>query len=316
MTTMTNVSPPPKPYSAAIFRPLPITLLACLVTAAGLGCKQEASSTSVQPKPEVEVMEVVQKDVPIYTEWIGTTNGMENAKIRAQVKGFLFSRHYREGAFVKKGSLLFEIDPQKFQADLDKAKGDLARAQAQLGKTELDVQRDTPLVKGGAVSQKELDDDIQANLAARASVVGAKAVVATLWATGVAASPLGKALGMETDRAGRVFVQPDLGTALVYAGYIGGAVESVIMRCMDVMLAIPGLLFAIGIVALLGPGLTQTYETPDLLAEAGVKYIGDWVWDDEPAEISTIHCPPSTAPPTASAGTRRTRAAATTSRTT
>jgi membrane fusion protein, multidrug efflux system len=174
LTTM--ASSPPKPYSAAMLRPLPITLLVCLVTAAGLGCKQEASST-VQPKPEVEVMEVVQKDVPIYSEWIGTTNGMENAKIRAQVKGFLFSRHYREGAFVKKGSLLFEIDPQKFQADLDKAKGDLARAQAQLGKTELDVQRDTPLVKAGAVSQKELDDDIQANLAARASVVAAKAVV-------------------------------------------------------------------------------------------------------------------------------------------
>ena len=177
MTAMTRISPPPKPYSASMLRPLPIALLVCLVTAAGLGCKQEASSTSVQPKPEVEVMEVVQKDVPIYTEWIGTTNGMENAKIRAQVKGFLFSRHYREGAFVKKGSLLFEIDPQKFQADLDKAKGDLARAQAQLGKTELDVQRDTPLVKGGAVSQKELDDDIQANLAARASVAAAKAVV-------------------------------------------------------------------------------------------------------------------------------------------
>ena len=176
MTTMTNINPPPNPYSAAIFRLLPITLLVCLVTAAGLGCKQEASST-VQSKPEVEVMEVVQKDVPIYSEWIGTTNGMENAKIRAQVKGFLFSRHYREGAFVKKGSLLFEIDPQKFQADLDKAKGDLARVQAQLGKTELDVQRDTPLVKAGAISQKELDDDIQANLAARASVSAAKAVV-------------------------------------------------------------------------------------------------------------------------------------------
>ena len=77
---MARVNPPPKVYAAAMFGPLAITLLVCLMTAAGFGCKQEASST-VQPKPEVEVMEVVQKDVPIYSEWIGTTNGMENAKI-------------------------------------------------------------------------------------------------------------------------------------------------------------------------------------------------------------------------------------------
>ena len=148
---MARVNPPPKVYAAAMFGPLAITLLMCLMTAAGFGCKQEASST-VQPKPEVEVMEVVQKDVPIYTEWIGTTNGFDNAKIRAQITGYLLARDYREGAFVKKGTLLFQIDPQKFQADLDRAKGELERAQAMLVKTDQDVKRDTPLAKTGAIS--------------------------------------------------------------------------------------------------------------------------------------------------------------------
>ena len=141
--------------------------LVCLLVALG-GCEKKAASTPVAP--EVEVVQIVPKDAPIYTEWIGTMNGFDNAKIRAQITGYLLSRHYEEGAFVKKGTLLFQIDPQKFQADLDKAKGDLARAQALLVKTELDVKRDTPLAKAGAISQKELDDSIQANLAAQASV--------------------------------------------------------------------------------------------------------------------------------------------------
>jgi len=165
--------PPDSERSVNAFSALAL-LLVCLLVAVG-GCEKKASSTS--KAPEVEVVQVEQKDVQVYSEWVGTTNGVENAKIRAQVKGYLLSRHYREGAFVKKGSLLFEIDPRKFQADLDKAKGDLARAQAVLVKTELDVKRDTPLAKAGAISQKELDDSIQANLAARASVSAAQAVV-------------------------------------------------------------------------------------------------------------------------------------------
>ena len=148
--------------------------LVCLLMVLG-GCEKKTSSTP--NAPEVEVVQVAPKDVPIYSEWIGTMNGFENAKIRAQVSGYLLKRHYQEGAFVRKGTLLFEIDPQKFQAELDKAKGDLARTQATLVKTELDVKRDTPLAKAGAVSQKELDDSIQANLAAKAAVESAKASV-------------------------------------------------------------------------------------------------------------------------------------------
>lgn len=158
-------------------RPLTATLLVCLMTTASVGCKQEASSTSSQPAPEVAVVEVVQKDVPIYSEWVGTTEGLVNAKIRAQVSGYLVKQHYTEGSFVKKGALLFELDPSKFKAALDQAQGDLARAQALFLKTKLDVARDTPLAKQGAISQKELDDSVQAYAAAKGSVAAAQAAV-------------------------------------------------------------------------------------------------------------------------------------------
>jgi RND family efflux transporter MFP subunit len=170
-------SPPRTQYCAARLSPLPITLVVCLVTAAALGCKQEASSTSAQPKPEVEVVEAVQKDVPIYSEWVGSADGMVNAVIKAQVSGYLRTQNYVEGAFVKKGQTLFEIDPRKLQAALDQAKGQWEQARAQVVKTAQDVKRDTPLVQGGAVSQRELDDSTQANLAAQASMASAKAAV-------------------------------------------------------------------------------------------------------------------------------------------
>ena len=121
--------------------------------------------------------DVVQKDVPIYSEVVGTIDGMVNAVIKAQVNGYLMKQNYDEGAFVKKGHVLFEIDPRKFRAALDQAKGEWEKAKAQLVKTELDVKRDTPLAQGGAISQKELDDSIQANFAAKASVASAKAAV-------------------------------------------------------------------------------------------------------------------------------------------
>ena len=75
-------------------------------------CKGEATSNQAPQPPDVVVVEVIQQDVPIYSEWVGTTDGLVNAQIRAQVTGYLLTRHYREGAFVKKGDLLFEIDPR------------------------------------------------------------------------------------------------------------------------------------------------------------------------------------------------------------
>src|SRR6202162_3234347 len=123
---------------------------------------------------DVEVAQVQQKDVPIFGEWIGTLDGFTNADVRAQVTGYIMRQGYQEGAFVKKGQLLFEIDPRPFQAALDQAEGQLAQAKAQLanaeavqGRTQLDVERYTPLAKEQAASQQDLDNSIQNNLAAR-----------------------------------------------------------------------------------------------------------------------------------------------------
>jgi membrane fusion protein (multidrug efflux system) len=140
-------------------------------------CKGETASAPPPPVPQVEVAEVIQKDVPIHTEWVGTTDGSVNAVIRAQVTGYLLKRPYTEGAFVKKGAVLFELDPSKFRAALDQAQGELAKAKATLLKTKQDVERDTPLAKQGAVSQKELDDSIQAYEAAKGITASAKAAV-------------------------------------------------------------------------------------------------------------------------------------------
>src|SRR5713226_6073827 len=85
------------------------------------------------PRPlDVEVVRVEQRDVPVYSEWIGTTEGITNADIKPQVSGYLLRQDYKEGSFVKKGQLLFEIDPRPFQAALDQAKGQLAQFLGQL----------------------------------------------------------------------------------------------------------------------------------------------------------------------------------------
>lgn len=140
------------------------------------GC---ASNTQAAPPPppEVQVVEVQQKDVPIYGEWVAILDGYVNADIRPQVSGYLMKQNYREGSVVHKGDVLFEIDPRPFEAALQQTKGQQAQAEAQLGKTALDVQRDTPLAKQSAIPQAQLDNDIQANAAATAIVDAAKAQV-------------------------------------------------------------------------------------------------------------------------------------------
>lgn len=125
----------------------------------------------------VEVTPVTQADVPIYHEWIGVLDGLVNAQIRAEVSGYLLAQNYREGDPIKKGDMLFEIDPRPFKAALDQANGLLAQAEAKQGKTDLDVKRYGPLVKDKAISQEEFDDAVQADLEAKAAVVSAKAQV-------------------------------------------------------------------------------------------------------------------------------------------
>jgi membrane fusion protein (multidrug efflux system) len=154
-------------------------LLLVIALGVGSGCETSASPKAAPqlPPPEVLVTEVIQKDVPIYFEWIGTTEGFVNAQIRPRVQGSLRSRDYKEGAFIKAGQLMFAVDPSEYEAALKQALGDLGRAEANLGKTQLDVARYTPLAKEGAISQQELDNAIQAHQANKASVEAARATV-------------------------------------------------------------------------------------------------------------------------------------------
>ncbi len=167
------------------------------------------------PRPlDVEVIRVEQKDVPVYSEWIGTTEGIVNADIKAEVSGYLLRQDYKEGSFVKKGQLLFELDPRPFQAAVDQANGQvaqfqgqleqatsqvaqaeaqvaqansqvlqsqaqLAQAQANQVKTQLDVNKYAPLAEQKAVTQQDLDNAVQGNVVAKAQVEAARAGVET-----------------------------------------------------------------------------------------------------------------------------------------
>src|SRR5580692_2708657 len=154
---------------------LSLTMLAVL-SSAMLGCGRTQAAAPPLP-PEVTVVPVVQQDVPVYSEWITTLDGYVNAQVRPQVSGYIIRQNYKEGSLVRKGEVLFEIDPRPFQAALDRAKGDLAQAQAQLGKSILDVERDTPLAEAKAIAQSQLDNEIQAKLGAQALIESDKAVV-------------------------------------------------------------------------------------------------------------------------------------------
>ncbi len=190
---------------------IPIGVAICLIVVVVLFVVFSRSKRTAQaaaPLPEVAVAEVEQKDVPIYSEWIGTLDGMVNAEIKAQVTGYLLSKDYTEGSFVRKGQLLFEIDPRPLQATLDQAKGDLAKAEGQVaqangqlsqsqaqlaqaeanqGKTQMDVDRFTALVKSSVISQQDFDTAVQANLASKAQVKAAGAGVESAKAAVVAA---------------------------------------------------------------------------------------------------------------------------------
>jgi RND family efflux transporter MFP subunit len=139
-----------------------------------------SEAATAPPAPQaVSVVSLKPETVPVSSEWVATLDGYVNAQIRPQVSGYLVRRNYREGAMVRKDQVLFEIDPRPFQATLAQVKAQLAQAQAELGLTERDVERDTPLAKARAIPQSQLDNDVQANLAAQAAVQAAKAAVAT-----------------------------------------------------------------------------------------------------------------------------------------
>ena len=188
------------------------TIIATLLLVAGLlAFARSNKPAEAAPAPlEVEVIPVKQSNVPIYKDWIGTTEGMVNAEIKAQVTGYLLRQDFKEGSFVKKGQLLFEIDPRPFQAAVDQANGQVAQFQGQLEqassqvvqaeaqlaqatsqlsqtqaqmtqaeanqvRTQLDVDRYRPLIEQKAVTQQEYDNAVQANVGSKAQVEAARA---------------------------------------------------------------------------------------------------------------------------------------------
>jgi RND family efflux transporter MFP subunit len=155
---------------------LGLIALALLLTA--LACSNgNVRAAAPPPRPVVEVTPVIQKDVPIQGEWVGTLDGYVNAQIQPQVSGYLIRQDYQEGAFVKKGQLLFEIDPRPFQAALDQAKGQLAQAEAQMANADINVKRDIPEAEAHAIPQSQLDTDSQSLLGAKAAVEADQAAV-------------------------------------------------------------------------------------------------------------------------------------------
>jgi membrane fusion protein, multidrug efflux system len=161
-------------------------LASAAVSCLGVLLLASCSKPSLPPAgpPDVDVIAVAQKDVPITRDWVATLNGLVNAQVRAQVSGVLLKQQYPNGSIVKTGQPLFQIDPRPFQASLDQAtanlsqaKANLQRALAQSGKTQQDVDRYTPLAKESAISQQELDDAIQNNLAAKAQVEQSRAAI-------------------------------------------------------------------------------------------------------------------------------------------
>jgi RND family efflux transporter MFP subunit len=158
------------------FEPRIALVLSFLLFLLCAGCGHQASPAHPSP-PEVQVATVAQKDVPIYGEWVATLDGYVNAQIQPQVTGYLIKQDYREGSLVHKDDVLFEIDPRPFQAVLDQAKGQLAQAEAQLGNASINVKRDIPEAQASAIPQSQLDNDTQAELAAKAAVEAGQAAV-------------------------------------------------------------------------------------------------------------------------------------------
>jgi len=179
---------------------LTLAVLAAGLCVAAAGCSRNAGGATAPQLLEVRVVQAAQKDVPIYKEWIGTLDGLVNADIKAQVSGYLVQQAYTEGSFVKKGQLLFQIDPRPFQAALDQARAQLAQSEGQLEqaraqlaqaeaqvavaeanqrRTQLDVDRYIPLAQQQAITQQDLDNATQNNIAAKAQIQASQAQVET-----------------------------------------------------------------------------------------------------------------------------------------
>jgi len=175
-------------------------LLLVIVTLSTAGCAGNSTAAGSPPPPDVEIAAVEQKDIPIEREWIGTLDGMVNAAIKAQATGYLMKQNYAEGSFVRKGQLLFEIDPRPLQAAADQAMGQLSQANAQTAqakaglvqaqaqllsaeanqrKAQMDEDKYTPLAQQQAITQQDMDNAKQTNQSSQAQVAASKAQVET-----------------------------------------------------------------------------------------------------------------------------------------
>ena len=157
---------------------------ALLLVESGCSNNSQVNAQAMAPPPTVQVATVERRDVALTSEWIATMDGYINAQIQPHVSGYLIRQNYREGSFVRKGDVLFEIDPRPFQAVVNQSQGQLAQtqaqvlqAQAQLAKSIQDVDRDKPLAEARAIAQSQLDNDLQAKAGAEAAVVAARAAV-------------------------------------------------------------------------------------------------------------------------------------------
>jgi membrane fusion protein, multidrug efflux system len=154
-----------------------VTIIAAVTVLFGItGCKK-AQTKEAPSSPTVEVASVIKKDVPLYTEWTASTDGYVNATIRAQVQGYLIERDYREGDFVKKGQVLFKIDPRTFQAAFEQAAAHVTEQKARWETARANLERIKPLVEKNAISRKDFDDAVGTEQATRASMVAAQAAV-------------------------------------------------------------------------------------------------------------------------------------------
>jgi len=202
----------PLVLAVSVARSLLGSLLVVVIAALAAGCGDRSGAAGPPPPAAVRVEPVVERDVPISSEWVGTLVGYINAQIRARVSGHLVSQNYNEGSLVKTGDLLFQVDPRPFQTAVDQADAKLRLAESQVSQakaqvsaseaqveqaratvvqgeaqvkraeatqrqTELDVARYTPLVQRGSVSEQELDNAVQGNLANLAAVAATRAAV-------------------------------------------------------------------------------------------------------------------------------------------
>ena len=167
------------PRERLINKPTTTAQLLCvslLVLASLGGCSSKEEKPAPSP-PGVTIASVLQKDVPIHQEWVGTMVGNVDAEIRPKVEGFLLARLYTEGSYIQKGQPIFQLDKRQAEAAVEQATGNLERARAALVQAQIDVRRYTPLVAQKAVSQAELDKAQSSERAATASVDSDQAVL-------------------------------------------------------------------------------------------------------------------------------------------